>query len=39
LSKGIKGIDLRLPGEMIVELAVTVASDKDVKNLKVSQQQ
>jgi cell division protein FtsQ len=39
LSKGIKGIDLRLPGEMIVELAAPVAPDKDVKNFKVSQQQ
>jgi cell division protein FtsQ len=39
LGKGIKGIDLRLPGEMIVELVAPVVSDKDVKNLKVSQQQ
>ena len=39
LSKGIKAIDLRLPGEMIVELAAPVTSDKDVKNFKVSQQQ
>jgi cell division protein FtsQ len=39
LSKGIKGIDLRLPGEMIVELAPPVVPDKDVKNFKVSQQQ
>jgi cell division protein FtsQ len=39
LSKGIKGIDLRLPGEMIVELAAPIVPDKDVKNFKVSQQQ
>jgi cell division protein FtsQ len=39
LSKGIKGIDLRLPGEMIVALAAPVAPDKDIKNFKVSQQQ
>ncbi|MGE3871918.1 MAG: cell division protein FtsQ/DivIB [Parvibaculaceae bacterium] len=39
LSKGIKSIDLRLPGEMIVELASPVAPGKDVKNFKVSQQQ
>ncbi len=39
LSKGIKGIDLRLPGEMIVELAAPVVPDKDVKKFKVSQQQ
>ncbi|WP_119268254.1 cell division protein FtsQ/DivIB [Taklimakanibacter deserti] len=39
LSKGIKAIDLRLPGEMIVELAAPVAPDKDVKKFKVSQQQ
>ncbi len=38
LSKGIKGIDLRLPGEMIVEVAASVAPDKDVKKFKVSQQ-
>jgi cell division protein FtsQ len=39
LSKGIKAIDLRLPGEMIVELAAPVATDKDLKNFKVSQRQ
>lgn len=39
LSKGIKAIDLRLPGEVIVELAAPAALDKDVKNFKVSQQQ
>lgn len=39
LSKGIKAIDLRLPGEMIVELAAPVAPERDVKNFKVSQQQ
>jgi cell division protein FtsQ len=39
LSKGIKAIDLRLPGEMIVELQAPAVPDKDVKNFKVSQQQ
>lgn len=41
LSKGVKGIDFRLPGEMIVELAAPVTPDKgkDVKNFKVSQRQ
>lgn len=39
LSRGIKGIDFRLPGEMIVELAAPAQPDKDVKNFKVSQQQ
>ena len=38
-SKGIKAIDLRLPGEMIVELAAPVAPERDVKKFKVSQQQ
>jgi cell division protein FtsQ len=37
LSKGIKAVDLRLPGEIIIELQAT--PDKDVKNFKVSQQQ
>jgi cell division protein FtsQ len=39
MSRGIKGIDFRLPGEMIVELAEPAVPDKDVKNFKVSQQQ
>lgn len=39
LSKGIKAIDLRLPGEMIVELAEPAVPDKDIKKFKVSQQQ
>jgi cell division protein FtsQ len=39
LSRGIKGIDLRLPGEMIIELAGPVAPGEDVKDFKVSQQQ
>jgi cell division protein FtsQ len=38
LSKGIKAIDLRLPGEMIVELEAPVVPGKDVKKFKVSQQ-
>jgi cell division protein FtsQ len=39
LSRGIKGIDLRLAGEMIIELAGPVAPGRDVKDFKVSQQQ
>jgi len=39
LSKGIKSIDLRLPGEVIVQLAEPVAPEKDIKNFKVSQKQ
>ncbi len=39
LSKGITSVDLRLPGEVIVELAEAKAPDKDVKNFKVSQRQ
>jgi cell division protein FtsQ len=39
LSKGIKSIDLRLPGEVIVQLAEPVAPEKDIKDFKVSQKQ
>jgi len=39
LSKGVKSIDLRLPGEVIVQLAEPVAPEKDIKNFKVSQKQ
>jgi cell division protein FtsQ len=39
LSRGIKAIDLRFPGEMIVELQAPVAPDRDVRDFKVSQQQ
>lgn len=39
LSKGIKSLDLRFAGELVVELAEPVAPEKDVKNFKVSQQQ
>lgn len=39
LSKGVKSIDLRLPGEFIVQLAEPVAPEKDVKKFKVSQKQ
>ncbi|MGE0007475.1 MAG: cell division protein FtsQ/DivIB, partial [Parvibaculaceae bacterium] len=38
LSRGIRAVDLRLPGEMIVELAAPVAPDNGVKKFKVSQQ-
>ena len=36
---GIKSIDLRLPGEVIVQLAEPVAPEKDIKDFKVSQKQ
>ncbi len=39
LSKGVKSLDLRFAGELVVELAEPVAPEKDVKNFKVSQQQ
>jgi cell division protein FtsQ len=39
MGKGIKAIDFRLPGEMVVELAAPAVPGKDVKNFKVSQQQ
>jgi cell division protein FtsQ len=39
ISKGVKSIDLRLPGEVIVQLAEPVAPEKDIKNFKVSQKQ
>lgn len=39
LSKGVKSIDLRLPGEFIVQLAEPVTPEKDIKKFKVSQKQ
>jgi cell division protein FtsQ len=39
LSKGVKSIDLRLPGEFIVQLAEPITPEKDIKNFKVSQKQ
>jgi hypothetical protein len=39
LAKGIKSLDLRFPGELVVELSEPLAPEKDVKNFKVSQQQ
>jgi cell division protein FtsQ len=39
LGKGIKSLDFRLPGEVIVDLAEPVTPEKDIKNFKVSQKQ
>ncbi|WP_119392564.1 cell division protein FtsQ/DivIB [Taklimakanibacter lacteus] len=39
LGKGIKSLDLRFPGELVVDLAEPVAPEKDIKNFKVSQKQ
>ncbi len=39
LSRGIKSLDLRFAGRLVVELAQPVAPEKDVKDFKVSQQQ
>jgi cell division protein FtsQ len=39
LAKGIKSLDLRFPGELVVELAEPETPEKDIKNFKVSQQQ